>query len=276
LRRNVFIQLPVLRPQSYSEQDVAFVNPRVVELSYTSNALKPLAEKFEHSGQPFRWDPSRRALLHAELDAYYAYLYGLTQRELEYILDPRAVKRALDLLHFAPDSGEPQADWDTRCRAACYHCLLSYSNQADHRHLDRQKVRDFLLSLSRCDVAPVTEVADYEEAYRRLLGLIDPVSSFERAFLDHLYKNRLRLPDHAQHTPADGIAVQPDFYYERNGIAGGCIFIDGPHHDNPTQMQRDHEVREALKDQGFRVIAIRSGRAIAEQLAEHPDIFRKH
>ena len=27
----------------------------------------------------------------AELDAYYSYLYGLTRRELEYILDPKAV-----------------------------------------------------------------------------------------------------------------------------------------------------------------------------------------
>jgi hypothetical protein len=44
-----------------------------------------------------------------------------------------------------------------------------------------------------------------------------PGSSFERAFLDYLYKNGLRLPDHGQHTPADGIPVQPDFYYERDG-----------------------------------------------------------
>jgi hypothetical protein len=37
------------------------------------------------------WDSNRRALLRAELDAYYAYLYGLTRRELEYILDPKTV-----------------------------------------------------------------------------------------------------------------------------------------------------------------------------------------
>jgi hypothetical protein len=35
--------------------------------------------------------PDRRALLRAELDAFYAYLYSLTRRELEYILDPTAV-----------------------------------------------------------------------------------------------------------------------------------------------------------------------------------------
>jgi very-short-patch-repair endonuclease len=107
------------------------------------------------------------------------------------------------------------------------------------------------------------------------LGLVDPESSFERAFLEYLYKNGLHLPDHAQHTPADGIAVQPDFYYERDGIPGVCVFIDGFHHDEPAQAEHDRTVREALKDQGFRVVAIRSGRAIADQVSEHMDIFRR-
>jgi hypothetical protein len=89
-------------------------------------------------------------------------------------------------------------------------------------------------------------------------------------------KNQLRLPDHAQHTPALGIPVQPDFYYERDGIPGVCIFIDGPQHDDPDQLGRDRAVREALKDQGFRVVAIKSGQTIADQILEHIDIFRRH
>src|SRR6185503_2795332 len=51
-------------------------------------------EDLGFDGPPFRWNPERRALLRAELDAYYAYLYGLTRRELEYILDPKAVMGA--------------------------------------------------------------------------------------------------------------------------------------------------------------------------------------
>jgi hypothetical protein len=49
--------------------------------------------KFIECG-PFRWDdPSgRRAHLRAELDAYYARLYGLTRDELRYILDPKEVQ----------------------------------------------------------------------------------------------------------------------------------------------------------------------------------------
>ena len=37
---------------------------------------------------PFKWDETRRARLRAELDAYYARLYGLTRKQLRYILDP--------------------------------------------------------------------------------------------------------------------------------------------------------------------------------------------
>jgi hypothetical protein len=107
------------------------------------------------------------------------------------------------------------------------------------------------------------------------LGLIDLGSTFERAFLEYLYKNGLRLPDHAQHTPADGIPVQPDVYYERDGVPGVCIFVDGPQHDEPSQAEHDRTMREALKDQGFRVVAIKSGRTIADQVSEHLDVFRR-
>ena len=40
---------------------------------------------------PFVWDEDRRALLRAELDAFYARAYGLTREELRYILDPAEV-----------------------------------------------------------------------------------------------------------------------------------------------------------------------------------------
>jgi hypothetical protein len=40
---------------------------------------------------PLKWDEDRRAVLRAELDAYYAKLYGLTKEELRYILAPKDV-----------------------------------------------------------------------------------------------------------------------------------------------------------------------------------------
>ncbi len=51
-------------------------------------------EPDQHGGcplPPFKWDDERRALLRAELDAWYALLYGLERDELRYILDPQDV-----------------------------------------------------------------------------------------------------------------------------------------------------------------------------------------
>jgi hypothetical protein len=84
-------QLPVIPPDSYGEQEIAFIRDRVLELTFTANDVRSFAEDLGYDGDPFKWDPDRRALLRAELDAYYAYLYGLTRRELEYILDPKTV-----------------------------------------------------------------------------------------------------------------------------------------------------------------------------------------
>ena len=53
--------------------------------------MKPFAEDCGFDGPPFKWDEDRRALLRAELDAYYAHLYGLKRDELLYILDPEDI-----------------------------------------------------------------------------------------------------------------------------------------------------------------------------------------
>lgn len=89
-------QFPILPPQTYSASRLAFIVPRVLELTYTAQDLKPWADDLAaydprpaaERGQPFVWNPGRRAALRAELDAYYARLYELTRDELRYILDP--------------------------------------------------------------------------------------------------------------------------------------------------------------------------------------------
>lgn len=82
---------PVLPPNRYSPTDLDFIVPRVVELTYTADDLAPFARDLNYDGAPFLWDPDRRALLRAELDANYAKLYGLSRDELRYILDPADV-----------------------------------------------------------------------------------------------------------------------------------------------------------------------------------------
>ena len=90
---NFFIpkQLPFLSPSQYRDEDVNFILMRVIELAYTSIDLRSLAIDLGYNGEPFTFDPERRAILRAELDAYYARLYGLTRDELRYILDPADV-----------------------------------------------------------------------------------------------------------------------------------------------------------------------------------------
>jgi hypothetical protein len=87
-------QFPVLPPERYTETDLAFIVPRVLELTYTAHDLSGWAQDLGFSGPPFAFDPDRRAVLRAELDAFYARLYGLDRDELRYILDPTDVMGA--------------------------------------------------------------------------------------------------------------------------------------------------------------------------------------
>lgn len=81
-------QLPFLPPSAYDSTAIDFIRSRVLELSYTSHDLKSWAQDLGYDSPPFTFDPERRAVLRAELDAYYAHLYGLSRDELRYILDP--------------------------------------------------------------------------------------------------------------------------------------------------------------------------------------------
>ncbi|MBT1070705.1 Eco57I restriction-modification methylase domain-containing protein [Pelotalea chapellei] len=85
-------QFPVLNPDKYSEKSIEFIVSRVLELTYTSRDLKFWAKDLGFSGEPFIFNPDRRDQLRAELDAYFARLYGLTRDELRYILDPAEVE----------------------------------------------------------------------------------------------------------------------------------------------------------------------------------------
>ncbi|MGH2531574.1 MAG: DEAD/DEAH box helicase [Thermomicrobiales bacterium] len=182
-------------------------------------------------------------------------------------------KEALQVCHFDPETGEPDAEWGRRCKYACYDCLLSYSNQLEHRFLNRHLVKDYLRELATSRVQSATAGRPYDEQYRWLLDRIDPASSLEREFVAFLHAEKLRLPDFAQHRPRSDVPVQPDFYYERDGLNGVCVFVDGPHHDTPTQTAKDQELRDALADEGFRVVVIRHGRPFDEQVARYPDVF---
>ncbi|MHA1766532.1 MAG: hypothetical protein ACTSVK_09780, partial [Promethearchaeota archaeon] len=63
--------------------------PEWLDIIYSLSSKSKSTNKIPFT--PFKWDEERRARLKAELDAYYAKLYGLTDEELRYILDPQDI-----------------------------------------------------------------------------------------------------------------------------------------------------------------------------------------
>lgn len=74
-------QLPIIPPEAYTPENIEFISSRVLELVYTAWDMQPFAQDMGYEGEPFIWNSERRALLRAELDAYYAKLYELTRDE---------------------------------------------------------------------------------------------------------------------------------------------------------------------------------------------------
>lgn len=74
-------------PWRTSERLATWVRPYVLELAYTSQRVEAYAHDLGDRGAPFRWDPARRALLRAELDAGFLHIYGLDRAEAEHVLD---------------------------------------------------------------------------------------------------------------------------------------------------------------------------------------------
>ncbi len=94
-------QLPVVLPSTMaapcpwapSQPTQEWIGHRVIELSYTSHDMAGFAMDAGYAGPPFRWDPERRAILRAELDAAFFHLYGLDADDTAYILDTFPVLR---------------------------------------------------------------------------------------------------------------------------------------------------------------------------------------
>jgi hypothetical protein len=156
-------QLPVLPPRAYTPEDLGVIVPRVLELVYTAWDVKPFADDvWREAGEdlrarirrqweenaaetgghrweppdwaelapdgiplpPFRWDEDRRARLRAELDAIYARLYGLTRKQLRYILDPADLteKELADILDPWEEVADPldPRGYEERCRRSTF------------------------------------------------------------------------------------------------------------------------------------------------------------
>ncbi len=93
-------QLPMLQPGNFyaaptwlGEGVRSWLNKRAIELFYTNWELQSLATSIGMETPPFRWEPSRRQTLQAEIDAAILHLYGLEREQAEWVLDSFVVLR---------------------------------------------------------------------------------------------------------------------------------------------------------------------------------------
>ncbi len=87
----IFKQLPIIEPSGYSAVDKAFILPRVIELTCNADDMRPFQLEIDPESLIVDFDENKRAKAQAELDAYYAKLYGLSLDELQFVLDPQSV-----------------------------------------------------------------------------------------------------------------------------------------------------------------------------------------
>ncbi|MFD9540143.1 Eco57I restriction-modification methylase domain-containing protein [Streptomyces sp. NPDC060022] len=89
-------QLPVPTPTQLAPHATTILR-RLLELTYTADDMTPFARDLGDTGTPFRWAPGRRAVIRAELDAYFFHLYGISRDDTAYILDTFNVTRDKDI-----------------------------------------------------------------------------------------------------------------------------------------------------------------------------------
>lgn len=181
----------------------------------------------------------------------------------------RAAKKALEICHFDPLTGEDLGKHESsreRCERGCYDCLLSFRNQLDHSLIDRSRVRDLLVELASSITVPASEQAAAAQA--DLNGQTD--SGLERDFLDWLRTTGHKMPDRAQVRVASARS-KPDFVYDLHS-GPVAVFVDGPTHTG-AQAERDAAAEERLIDEGWMVVRFRFDADWSAVASKYPGVF---
>lgn len=195
---------------------------------------------------------------------------GVLKRVIDSTGFKRVIKEAIELCHFDASTFEDlqkASHAKESCEAACYDCLMSYSNQTDHEFLDRKAIIDILISLLSADISRSSSEFSRVEHYERLKKLKG--SELEVQWLDHIYNNGLVLPTHAQKL-IESCHTRPDFLYKDKYTA---IYIDGPIHDSPNQQAKDNEINESLDDSGWHVIRFRYNEDWQAIISNYSNVF---
>jgi|LSQX01.2.fsa_nt_gb ATP-dependent helicase YprA (DUF1998 family) len=182
----------------------------------------------------------------------------------------QVIREAIDICHYDPttfaDLQKSPLAKET-CEAACYDCLMSYSNQTDHELLDRKAIIDILISLFNSNVSRSSSELSRTEHFERLKRLAG--SSLEEKWLDLIYKSGHILPTHAQ-ALIESCNTKPDYLYSDKFVV---IYIDGPIHDSPDQASEDKKIEKCLDDAGWHVIRFRYDDDWQEIIAANKNIF---
>ncbi|MFP8890629.1 DEAD/DEAH box helicase [Natrialbaceae archaeon A-CW2] len=140
------------------------------------------------------------------------------------------------------------------CLTSCYDCLRTYYNQVHHEILDRYKALDFIESMTDIPtssnvIEPIDEVPD--------IGAADEDTNLWEKQLEDIITNEWGYSQFSPQVkidlPSIGTHTKPDLAHEDAKIA---IYLDGPHHFEEDQRQKDNMLRQALKTDGWTVIEI--------------------
>ncbi len=182
---------------------------------------------------------------------------------------PKIARKALEICHFNPDTGEdlhkaPHAV--ENCVVACYDCLMSYGNQKFHGQLDRHSIKDLLTRLVGSSATKASATASRSSHLDMLRSKCD--SELEKKWLDYLDARGYKLPSDAQRC-IESCHTVADFFYEPNV----AVYIDGPVHDYADRAQRDAGQEECLEDAGYLVLRFADWEQWSVTLDKHPAIF---
>jgi superfamily II DNA/RNA helicase len=180
----------------------------------------------------------------------------------------RVARRALELCHFDPDTGEDRRRAESSsedCVRACYDCLMHYGNQRDHMELNRHDIRDFLLRLARTSVRADAPPAATREIQAAELG--GAATGPAEELLAYLVTNGHRLPTGSGAVLEAPGGARPDFIYRVMGATPVAVYVDG------AGSGRDEAAQEALEDAGWLVIRFGAPETWPEVLARNASVF---
>lgn len=179
-------------------------------------------------------------------------------------------KQALAICHYNPETGEnlrraPNSKED--CTAACYNCLMSYRNQIDHEHLDRESIFKTLNQLKKAKVDASPRASTRSDHLRQLMRLAQ--STLEQEWLSFIDERGYNLPSEGQRL-FEQCGTRPDFFYAETGLA---VYVDGPYHDFPERRERDKDADDRLADFGYSVLRFSLHSDWDALLAKYPSTF---